>query len=83
MDPTLAAKCAPWTTSLILHDDIIPRITPIAVRGLMIQLLRQRERCLKYWWCDLEAVWGRVQGLWTPRWRDSFLRQPVVNSITR
>ncbi len=74
MDEELAGQCAEWTTSVVLHDDVIPRITHTSVRDLVKELLRQRECCMGLWHSDLEAVWGRVCGFWSPRWRDSFLR---------
>lgn len=40
--------------------------------------VRQRHRAIKFWYSDLEAVWGRVQGFWSPRWRESFYRQPTL-----
>ena len=67
-------RSAAWTTSVVLHDDVIPRITHTSVRDLVKELLRQRECCMGLWHSDLEAVWGRVCGFWSTRWRDSFLR---------
>ena len=62
----------------MLHDDIIPRRRR-GVRGLLRELLRQRESCMQYWSEDLEAVWGRLSnGLRAPRYRDSLVRGEIV-----
>lgn len=31
MDSVLAARVATFTTSVVLHDDVVPRLTPVSV----------------------------------------------------
>mmetsp|Transcript_42595 Transcript_42595/g.54764 ORF Transcript_42595/g.54764 Transcript_42595/m.54764 type:complete len:909 (+) Transcript_42595:96-2822(+) len=78
MDGMLAEQVAAYTTSVVLHDDVVPRISPRSVRSLVSDLLKNRERMSTLWRGDLDAVFGRAKSLWVPRWRDSFLRQDAV-----
>lgn len=75
VDRALAEQAVGLVTSVVLHDDVVPRLTARSLRALMAELLRQRETCMRHWRDDLDAVWGRLRhGLWAPRWRDSCLR---------
>ncbi|KAJ8613406.1 hypothetical protein CTAYLR_002258, partial [Chrysophaeum taylorii] len=81
VDRALADKTVGLITSVVLHDDVVPRLTARSLRALMAELLRQRETCMRRWRDDLDAVWGRLRhGLWAPRWRDSLLRESAASS---
>ncbi|KAJ1452198.1 hypothetical protein M885DRAFT_620160 [Pelagophyceae sp. CCMP2097] len=76
VDRALAVRCTVGglVTSVVLHDDVVPRLTARSLRSLMAELLRQRETCMQHWRDDLDAVWTRLRhGLWAPKWRDSLL----------
>jgi len=63
-----------FITSVILHDDIVPRISPTSVRRLMKHLLYVKETWVdKNFRDDVEAVADRVKKIWEPRWRNSFV----------
>jgi hypothetical protein len=69
MNEALARDCEAFTTTLILHDDVIPRITPHAIRALLQELKQEKDSAKALWRSDLDAVIVRARGLWTPRWR--------------
>jgi hypothetical protein len=73
-----------FITSVVLHDDIVPRITPTSVRRLMKHLLYVKETWVdKNFRDDVEAVADRVKNVWAPRWRNSFLvKEHGVNQQT-
>jgi len=82
VDVHLADQTKDLVTSVVLHDDVVPRLTARALRRLMAQLLRQRETCMRRWRDDLDAVWGRLRnGLWAPRWRDSLLLDNETQTV--
>jgi hypothetical protein len=69
VDEVLARRCerGGLVTAVVLHDDVVPRLTATSLRRLMSELLRQRETCMEHWRQDLDAVWGRLRhGLWAP-----------------
>lgn len=70
MDEELATQAASFTTSVVLHDDIVPRLSPRSVRSLVALLLKNRERMTTLWRGDMDAVFGRAKTLWVPRWRE-------------
>lgn len=81
VDMSLAERTVGLITSVVLHDDVVPRLTARSLRALMTELLRQRETCMRHWRDDLDAVWGRLRhGLWAPRWRDSLLRENATST---
>jgi hypothetical protein len=43
MDEELARQAAAFTTSVVLHDDLVPRLSPRSVRSLVADLLKNRE----------------------------------------
>ncbi|EWM24606.1 Lipase, class 3, partial [Nannochloropsis gaditana] len=65
----LAQVCEAFVTTVVLHDDVIPRVTPTGVRGLLKDLLSERERAEQHWQDDVEAIIVRSKGHWAPRWR--------------
>ncbi len=74
----LAKACDPFVTSIVLHDDVVPRLTPSAVQHLLCRALRQQAIWVNDWNEDWDALVSRVKGLWTPRWRSSAMRADVV-----
>ncbi len=74
----LAKACDLFVTSIILHDDIVPRLTPSAVQHLLYRALRQQAIWVNDWNEDWDALVSRAKGLWTPRWRRSAMRADVV-----
>ena len=65
----LAQACAGFGTVLILHDDVVPRVTPSGVRGLLRDLLSEKDAVAQHWKEDVEAIIVKRQGKWAPRWR--------------
>ena len=55
--------------SIVLHDDIIPRVTPQSIRVLMKELMTFREKVFKYIKQDWGDVIARAESLWKPRAR--------------
>ena len=75
VDARLADAMAPFVTSVVLGDDVVPRLTARAMRRLVRKLLHERQSCMTHWRADLDAAWGRLRdGLWAPRVRDSLVR---------
>ncbi|CAM9212244.1 unnamed protein product [Discosporangium mesarthrocarpum] len=68
-DAGVSKMCEAFCTSVVLHDDVIPRVTPAAVRLLLRDLLCTKEGWVEHLYEDWDAVVGRAKGLWTPRWR--------------
>ena len=72
----LARHCRDFATHVVLHDDVIPRITPRGLRRIMDSVLRQehREAMQKELKRDLSAVQERIYSVWAPRKRPSVLK---------
>ncbi|CAM9340264.1 unnamed protein product [Laminaria digitata] len=68
-DIGVSKLCESVCTSVVLHDDVVPRVTPHAVRALLKDLLCTKEGWVKHLYDDWDAVVGRAKGLWAPRWR--------------
>ncbi|CAM9706386.1 unnamed protein product, partial [Hapterophycus canaliculatus] len=68
-DMGVSKLCDGLCTSVVLHDDVVPRVTPHAVRALLKDLLCTKEGWVKHLYNDWDAVVGRAKGLWAPRWR--------------
>eukprot|EP00752_Nemacystus_decipiens_P001837 g1772.t1 len=68
-DVGVSRLCEGLCTSVVLHDDVVPRVTPHAVRALLKDLLCTKEGWVKHLYNDWDAVVGRAKGLWAPRWR--------------
>lgn len=70
MDAQTADSLKDRILSVILHDDIVCRITPSSIRLLMKELVEFKrdmfDECVMDDWQD---VVQRARGLWTPRWR--------------
>lgn len=73
-------------TSVVLHDDVVPRLTPTSVRGLLKHLLYIRETWVKtHLSDDLNAITERAYHAWPNRLRGSFtlLKKKGVASAKR
>ena len=58
---------------VVLHDDVVPRLTPTSVRGLLKHLLYIRETWVKtHLSDDLSAITERAYHAWPTRLRGSF-----------
>lgn len=85
VDATFADFVEPIVTTVVLHDDVIPRLTPSSCRGLLKHLLHIRETWVKdHFTDDIMAITERAKAAWAPRWRGSFtLPSPSSSSIKR
>ncbi|CAM9302396.1 unnamed protein product [Pylaiella littoralis] len=82
-DIGVSKLCEGLCTSVILHDDVVPRVTPHAVRALLKDLLCTKEGWVKHLYNDWDAVVGRAKGLWAPRWRTALVdATPTTAAIT-
>jgi len=73
-------------TSVVLHDDVVPRLTPTSVRGLLKHLLYIRETWVKtHLSDDLNAITERAYHVWPERIRGSFtlMKKKGVQSAKR
>jgi len=65
----LAVQAQRHTVSVVLHDDVIPRITPASVRFLLQDLMADRKKFQEDFHEDMGAVVQRAQTIWAPRQR--------------
>ena len=73
VDADLSDYVKSFVTTVVLHDDVIPRLTPTSIRGLLKHLLHIRETWVKMHLADdLRAISDRAMTAWAPRWRGSF-----------
>uniref|UniRef100_A0A7S2XR53 sn-1-specific diacylglycerol lipase n=1 Tax=Attheya septentrionalis TaxID=420275 RepID=A0A7S2XR53_9STRA len=73
VDAALSDYVRSFVTTVVMHDDVIPRLTPTSIRGLLKHLLHIRETWVKaHFTNDLMAITERARGVWAPRWRGSF-----------
>jgi hypothetical protein len=73
VDSKLAEYVKPFVTTVVLHDDVVPRLTPTSIRGLLKHLLHIRETWVRAHLADdLMAITERAKSAWAPRWRQSF-----------
>lgn len=73
VDAELSDYVKSFVTTVVLHDDVIPRLTPTSIRGLLKHLLHIRETWVKMHLADdLRAISDRAKTAWAPRWRGSF-----------
>eukprot|EP00596_Hydrurales_sp_CCMP1899_P009831 CAMPEP_0119037604 /NCGR_PEP_ID=MMETSP1177-20130426/6057_1 /TAXON_ID=2985 /ORGANISM="Ochromonas sp, Strain CCMP1899" /LENGTH=1390 /DNA_ID=CAMNT_0006999107 /DNA_START=105 /DNA_END=4274 /DNA_ORIENTATION=+ len=69
---TRLAECMNrYVTCVVLHDDIISRITPESIRGLLRELLVFREQVFRHLRQDWADVIKRARDLWSPRNRNT------------
>jgi len=73
VDAPLAEFTESFVTTAVLHDDVVPRLTPTSCRGLLKHLLHIRETWVKaHLEDDLLAIGERASLAWAPRWRSGF-----------
>jgi len=73
VDAKLSDNVQPYVTTCVLHDDVIPRLTPTSIRGLMKHLLYIRETWVKAHLAnDLTAIKERAKTAWAPKVRNGF-----------
>ena len=73
VDLPLAEAVEPFVTTVVLHDDVVPRLTPVSCRGLLKHLLHIRETWVKeHLRDDIRAFTDRAKTAWAPRWRPGF-----------
>jgi len=73
VDADLAKFTESFVTTAVLHDDVVPRLTPTSCRGLLKHLLHIRETWVKaHLSNDLMALGERASMAWAPRWRSGF-----------
>jgi len=83
-DNELADSVTSFVTSVVLHDDVFPRLTPTSCRGLLKHLLYIRETWVKdHIEEDLRAVGERARTVWAPRFRQSFALRSSTSSIKK
>ena len=73
VDANLADFTETFVTAAVLHDDVVPRLTPTSCRGLLKHLLHIRETWVRaHLQTDLLAIGERASLAWAPRWRSGF-----------
>jgi Lipase (class 3)/FYVE zinc finger len=73
VDLPLAEAAESFVTTVVLHDDVVPRLTPATCRGLLKHLLHIRETWVKdHLGDDIRAFTNRAKTAWAPRWRPGF-----------
>lgn len=83
-DAKLAESVDHFVTTVILHDDVFPRLTATSCRGLLKHLLHIRETWVKtHIGEDLRAVSERAKQAWAPRFRQPFTLNVASKSIKK
>lgn len=73
LDAQLAESVNSFVTTVVLHDDVFPRLTPTSCRALLKHLLHIRETWVKQNFNkDIHAVRSRASTVWRPKTRHSF-----------
>ena len=73
VDTELSDFFRPYVIACVLHDDVVPRLTPTSIRGLMKHLLYIRETWVKTHLAnDLMAIKERAKTAWAPKVRNGF-----------
>mmetsp|Transcript_5145 Transcript_5145/g.7959 ORF Transcript_5145/g.7959 Transcript_5145/m.7959 type:complete len:1185 (+) Transcript_5145:66-3620(+) len=73
VDHRLSDSLGTFCTTVVLHDDVVPRLNPTSIRGLLKHLLHIRETWVKaHLASDIQAIADRAKGAWAPRSRGSF-----------
>lgn len=79
MDAKLADSLRDCVTTIALHDDVIPRLSPVSIRAFTEDLLQFRERVFQFMSEDWKDLLARASGLWSPRTRTAAgVRPPLV-----
>ena len=83
-DAKLANSVDSFVTTVVLHDDVFPRLTPTSCRGLLKHLLYIRETWVEaHIEEDLRAVGERAKTAWAPRFRQNFALRSSTKSIKK
>lgn len=81
VDAQLSEVTHDFVVSVVLHDDVVPRLSPTACRGLLKHLLHIRETWVKTQFPnDVKAFADRAKTVWAPRWRSSFTLTSATSS---
>ncbi len=73
VDDKLSDYARSYVTNCVLHDDVIPRLTPTSIRSLLKHLLYIRETWVKeHLTDDLMAITERAKTAWAPKLRNGF-----------
>lgn len=73
VDSKLSEYMNSFVTTVVLHDDVVPRLTPTSIRGLIKHLLHIRETWVQlHLKDDLMALTERARTAWAPRWKSGF-----------
>lgn len=86
VDASLADSMRQFVTNVVLHDDVVPRLTPTSIRSLLKHLLYIRETWVKtHLSDDLHAITERAYQVWPTRLRGSFtmLKQKGFDSAKK
>lgn len=84
VDAKLADSVNSFVTTVVLHDDVFPRLTPTSCRGLLKHLLHIRETWVKTHMADdLMAIHDRAKMAWAPRFRQGFTLKSSSRSLKR
>jgi Lipase (class 3)/FYVE zinc finger len=84
VDEHLAEDVDAFVTTVVLHDDCVPRLTPTSCRGLLKHLLHIRETWVKdHFTDDIRAITDRAKTAWAPRWRGSFTLSSSSSKLKR
>lgn len=73
VDAKLSNFVKPHVITVVLHDDVVPRLTPTSIRGLLKHLLYIRETWVKSHLAnDLMAIKERAKTVWAPKVKTGF-----------
>lgn len=70
MTSVLADELRSFVKSVVLHDDIVSRLTPESIRSLLKDLMIFNVDISKHVASDWKDVMERAVSLWSPRWRE-------------
>jgi len=74
VDSELSKLSSDFTTTVILHDDVVPRLTPTSIRNLLKHLMLVKQTWVdQHFEHDLTSVFDRARKVWAPRFRGSFM----------
>lgn len=80
VDANLSDFVKDYVTNCVLHDDVIPRLTPTSIRALLKHLLYIRETWVKIHLADdLRAITERAKTAWAPKMRNGFTLMCTAN----
>ncbi|GKY98468.1 hypothetical protein MPSEU_000804100 [Mayamaea pseudoterrestris] len=85
IDARLAESVESFVVTVVLHDDVIPRLTPTSCRQLLKHLLTIRETWVKeHFPEDFLALQERAKTAWAPTFRNSFtLKKSSIRTYCR